>query len=206
MTVQLGAKPDHGFDAPMGLLGDCHRRIEKFLAAQLEVAKQAQGGPLDDPQREALEKALRYFANAAPWHTADEEHSLFPRMRQSNDPEVHEALARLEKLEEDHRHAEAKHAEVERLTRRWLDADRLTDPDFEHLQSELQTLRQMYQQHIAFEDEQLFPLAERVLTSEQMQVMGREMAQRRGVEQGEHTGPRCKHANTTPDDDPEQAR
>jgi hemerythrin-like domain-containing protein len=194
MPVQLGETPDHGFEAPMGLLGDCHRRIEKFLAAQLEVARQARGGPLSDAQREALEKALRYFANAAPWHTADEEHSLFPRLRRSDDPRVHEALARLETLEQDHRHAEARHAEVDRLTRRWLDDNALDAAAFSHLQSELETLRQMYQAHIAFEDEQLFPLARQVLGSDQLQAIGREMAQRRGVEPAEADAPRCRHA------------
>ena len=194
MTIQIGESPDHGFDAPMGLLSDCHRRIEKFLGAQLEVARQARGGPLSEPQREALEKALRYFANAAPWHTADEEYSLFPRLRALNDPTVHDVLARLAKLEEDHRHAETRHAEVERLIRQWLDDEWLEPGRFEQLQRALTELRQTYQQHIAFEDQQLFPLAERVLDAEQLQVMGREMAERRGVAPDQSTSPRCKHA------------
>jgi hypothetical protein len=31
MTIQIGAKPDSGFDDPIGMLKDCHRRIEHFL-------------------------------------------------------------------------------------------------------------------------------------------------------------------------------
>lgn len=31
MAVQIGAKPDSGFDDPIGMLEDCHRRSEAFL-------------------------------------------------------------------------------------------------------------------------------------------------------------------------------
>jgi hypothetical protein len=30
MAIQIGAKPDNGFDDPIGMLKDCHRRIEHF--------------------------------------------------------------------------------------------------------------------------------------------------------------------------------
>lgn len=29
--IQIGAKPDSGFDDPIEMLKDCHRRIENFL-------------------------------------------------------------------------------------------------------------------------------------------------------------------------------
>ena len=31
MAIQIGAKPDSGFDDPIGMLKDCHRRIVSFL-------------------------------------------------------------------------------------------------------------------------------------------------------------------------------
>jgi hypothetical protein len=63
-------------------LSDCHRRIEKFLEQIIRVCTTARGGELNAGQREALEVALRYFRQAAPLHTADEETSLFPRVRE----------------------------------------------------------------------------------------------------------------------------
>lgn len=33
MAFQIGAKPDSSFDDPIGMLKDCHRRIESFRAA-----------------------------------------------------------------------------------------------------------------------------------------------------------------------------
>ena len=34
--LQIGAAPDHDFDEPLGLLSDCHRRIEHFLDILIE--------------------------------------------------------------------------------------------------------------------------------------------------------------------------
>ena len=77
MRITIGAKQESGFDDPIGLLGDCHRRIEQFLSILVAVADQARGGRLNHDQRIALETGLRYFREAAPKHTADEEESLF---------------------------------------------------------------------------------------------------------------------------------
>jgi hypothetical protein len=44
MPITLGAKPDHGFDHPLGLLSDCHRRIEGFLDVLVRVTDRARGG------------------------------------------------------------------------------------------------------------------------------------------------------------------
>jgi hypothetical protein len=41
MAVQIGAKPDSGFDDPIGMLKDCHRRIEHFLDILCLVAERA---------------------------------------------------------------------------------------------------------------------------------------------------------------------
>ena len=46
------------------------------MGALLSVAN-VSDEPLDDETRHALELALRYFREAAPKHTADEEESLF---------------------------------------------------------------------------------------------------------------------------------
>src|SRR6185436_3871226 len=98
MPIQIGQKPSPTFQEPLELLSDCHRRVESFLRALILVAEQARGGELNSQQREALETALRYFREAAPKHTADEEESLFPRMRALSDDATHEALAKIQAL------------------------------------------------------------------------------------------------------------
>ena len=184
MPISLGAKPDHGFDQPLGLLSDCHRRIEDFLDVMIRVLERTEGGrkPLTPAEREALETALRYFDVAAPRHTQDEEQSLFPRLRASNSPDAHAALEQVELLEADHRHAEVMHKQVESVCRRWLDGQPLDQGDFERAGGLLRELREVYARHIGVEDSKLFPLAARVLDQRQLLEIGEEMAQRRGLQ------------------------
>lgn len=179
MPIQIGQRADHGFDQPLGLLSDCHRRIEHFLGVLVIVDAQVSGAALSAEQRRALEGALTYFEAAAPKHTADEEESLFPRLRASGDPAASEAMALLDALEHDHRAAEADHAAVDMLVRRWLADDRLAAPDVTVLREALARLQRLYQRHIAIEDQQLFPAAARLLSPQQVEEVGREMAGRR---------------------------
>lgn len=181
MPIQIGQRVDHGFDEPLGLLSDCHRRIEHFLRVLATVAKEAAGGPLTPSYRSALEGGLRYFAVAAPRHTADEEISLFPRLRSSSDPALARALSSLGRLEHDHEEAKVHHAAVDDLLRQWLANDRLPQSDVEQLEARLRCLQSLYEQHIKVEDEEVFPAAARALDRTQVEQIGEEMAARRQV-------------------------
>ena len=185
MPVTLGAKPQHGFDEPIGLLGDCHRRIERFLDTILAVLQRSDGAGLSEQEREALDVSVRYFDVAAPRHTSDEEESLFPRMRQSMAPRVQQAMARIDALEAEHRSAELAHAEVARWCHRWLDVGSLAPPQVRRLRQVLQQLREMYARHIAVEDAEIFPLARQALTGSQLKEIGLEMAERRNLRPAE---------------------
>ena len=183
MPVKLGVRADHSFDQPLGLLSDCHRRIENFLEMLIRVLDQSNNGraPLSDEQRRALEASLKYFAVAAPRHTQDEEQSLFPRMRASNDAQASQAFERLDALEHDHREADAAHAAVDRIGRQWLDAAVLAPAQSQEIRELLHQLRDLYARHIEVEDKELFPLAARLLDEKQLQQVGSEMAERRGL-------------------------
>lgn len=181
MPVILGAKPQSGFDDPLGLLSDCHRRIESFLGVLIRVADRAMGGELQPDQREALEAALRYFKEAAPKHTRDEEDSLFPRLREVPDRRVQAALRAVTRLEHDHAVTDTLHARVDELGRRWLTKGRLGPREAARLGSLLLRLQKLYQEHIALEDQQVFPLAAQTLEASQLRAVGAEMAARRGV-------------------------
>lgn len=182
MGIQIGQKPSPTFQQPLELLSDCHRRIEMFLRALILVVDQAQGGALNPQQREALETALRYFREAAPKHTADEEESLFPRMRELDPVAVQEALEKIKALEADHEVATRGHDLIEQLSLKWLKEDSLRANDVASLAETLRTLQQTYSRHIDIEDNEIFPLASKVLNKEQLADMGREMASRRGRE------------------------
>lgn len=182
MPVTIGAKPAGDFSNPIELLGDCHRRIERFLAVLVAVARQARGGPLTPEQKDEWLRALDYFHNAAPRHTADEEESLFPRLREMELPQVRDVLSKVQELEKDHEQASEWHDTVEQLGRRWLADGQLTPEDTESLGTALAQLSELYTHHIALEDQNVFPLAAAVLPSTEKANIGIEMAKRRGLD------------------------
>jgi hemerythrin-like domain-containing protein len=181
MPIVIGAKRESNFTDPIGMLGDCHRRIEMFLNALVRVAEQARGEALNEEQRGALETALRYFRDAAPKHTADEEESLFPRLRRIESADVRALMARIESLEEEHLCADRSHGEVDSLGRLWLSEGRLPLEQASRLLAVLVQLRDLYRHHIATEDNEVFPAASRVLSAPDREAIGREMSSRRGI-------------------------
>ena len=88
MPISIGATQESSFANPIGLLTDCHRRIERFLGVLVRVAAEARGRPLNAERRQAMETALSYFRRAAPLHTADEEEDLFPELRRADRPDI----------------------------------------------------------------------------------------------------------------------
>lgn len=179
MPVQIGSKASD-FSDPTGLMSDCHRRIEMFLNT-LSAAGGLKGRQLAEDERRALDAALRYFREAAPKHNADEEESLFPRLRSLPDSEVQSMLADVARLEQEHRWAAPLHAEVDRLGQQWLLAGGLGADQAHALQSAVSKLHSMYRSHIEFEDRVLFPLAARVLSADEKTEVAQEMAKRRNL-------------------------
>ena len=181
MMVQINAKPLAGFDQPIDMLVDCHRRIEHFLDVMVRVVERYAARALDAEGRDALAVARQYFANSAPKHMADEEQSLFPRMRSagSADPATCNLL---EQLQQDHQTADDLHARIDLRLEEWLASDKpLTDDSLTTLRADLAALRQHYAEHILLEEEQVFPSATKLLGDDQLREVGEEMRARRGL-------------------------
>jgi hemerythrin-like domain-containing protein len=176
----LGQNPDHGFDEPLGLLTDCHRRIERFLEVLRPVVHEYAERPLDTRAESAVLTAKRYFADAAPRHTADEEDSLFPRLRSAAAARSRpcDAIAR---LEGEHDRADRLHARADELLEAWLRDLALPARDHAELGSLLDTLRELYRAHIHTEEAEVFPLAAELLSGPDLAAMGSEMRARRGL-------------------------
>ena len=135
--------------------------------------------PLSSDARTALDASLRYFREAAPKHTADEEQSLFPRLRQIQRQELDVAVARLDALERDHRLADSLHAEVDGLGRRALEHGPLSALDARRFRDHVAKLAAIYKEHIQIEDEIVFPVAGRLLSESDKRNVAAEMAARR---------------------------
>lgn len=177
MPVQIGATA-HAFDNPTGLLFDCHRRIEMFLLVLKRVAAVIDQPPIEETAR-ALESALRYFSEAAPKHTADEEESLFPRLRQISSPDITSAFSQLDELEEEHRWANSLHSEVARLGMKYLSGGALAHDEVGRFRAAILDLCSMYERHISLEDSSIFPLAVRLLNEKDKSAITSEMEARR---------------------------
>lgn len=181
MLMQIGQKKESDFSEPIGMLEDCHKRILYFLKTLVTLADSGRERPLSPDQRMSLENALRYFRESAPNHTADEEGSLFPRLRRSDDPQVREIFSKLDSLEADHRQADDQHQQVETIGRRWLLSGLLDPEEGARLTALLEALSRLYHLHIALEEADIFPVAKAVLSEPEKLTVGQEMAERRGV-------------------------
>ena len=63
----------------------------------------------------------------------------------------------------------------------WLTKGQLSPDEVEQLERLTSELDSLYDRHIAAEDNEVFPLAARVLSPVERQVIGEEMAARRGL-------------------------
>jgi hemerythrin-like domain-containing protein len=172
--------PDPGaasFDDPLGMLAACHRRIERQLATLGRLQRHLPGHGCDDDARAAARAILKYFDTAAPNHHADEEVSVFPRLR-AMAPAAAEPLVAW--LENDHV------ALAERWRRlRPLLASIAAGARANLSPREVDGIRAAYDAHIAREEGELIPLAARTLDPAALAAIGREMTARRGVHPGE---------------------
>lgn len=169
---------------PIHVMETCHRRLERGLDAVRRIAWQ--GGPLESAMRGELARVLRYFRRAAPRHTADEELSLFPRMRamaamhaDGGDIALSVALTRLGALHAEHQAVEGLHERLDRLGRRWLHAGYLSEGEQGELIQVVDELEALYGRHIAMEEDEVFPAAVEALDAAELEAIAREMQARR---------------------------
>lgn len=173
--IQIGAKPDAGFDDPIGMLKDCHRRIESFLGVLCLVVQRARGRALTEEEISAVESALRYFRIGGERHNADEEESLFPRLRE----DAAAPSEAIHLLESEHRSAGQLHALTEQLYRSWIALGTLNAEKEIELLSATAELKTLYEAHIATEETLVFPHAAKVLGKDALAAIGREFKARR---------------------------
>ncbi len=180
MPPAPGNSPSPSFEQPLAVLSDCHRRLERCLHVLERFATRPAGAELGAHDRELLAVTLRFFREALPKHTTDEEESLFPRLRQATHPLAIAAMHRLAALESDHAAAQPRQELMEALGQRWLIAGCLGAGDQELFRRMVTALAEMYAQHLALEEQEVFPLAARILSPGALRSVGREMAARRG--------------------------
>ena len=169
--------PAVGFEVPLEMLSACHSRVERQCQTLRRLVPHLAANGPDQAAREAALAVLRYFDTSARHHHADEEEDLFPALLQFA-PAVE--LAPLQQLIDallaQHRELELAWTQVRwMLEGIWLGtAPELGADEVAHMVG-------LYERHIAREEEELLPLAKRVLGDAQLDVVGRAMRLRRGI-------------------------
>ena len=162
-----------GFDQPLDVLLACHGRIEKqCVTLQKLLAHLPQHGS-DAQAQQAARALLNYFDTAAVHHHDDEERNLFPLLERAGQGEwcvvielltgEHDDLAQLWRALRPPLQAIANGEAValnDKHARRFIALNR---------------------SHIAFENERVLPMAREILSTANLQSLGRAMAARRGV-------------------------
>ena len=163
-----------GFDDPLGMLSACHHRIERQLGTLERLQRHLPEHGCDVDARAAARGILRYFDTAAPNHHADEEASVFPRLRNAVPGQAGMLVADLERehaaLAVLWRHLRPRLAGIAAGARANL------------APKEVAELRAVYAAHIAREEGELIPLAARSFDAAILNAIGSEMAARRGIE------------------------
>jgi hemerythrin-like domain-containing protein len=171
--------PAAGFEVPLEMLSACHGRVERQCQTLLRLVPYfAANGP-DQAAREAAQNVMRYFDTSARHHHADEEEDLFPALLQSApDTELARLRGLIDALRAQHRELEQAWGQL-----RWkLEGILLgTKPELDA--DEVGRLVELYRSHIAREEEELLPLAGRLLGEAQLDAVGRAMRLRRGIKE-----------------------
>lgn len=166
-----------GLEAPLAMLAECHRRVERQCATLARLVPHLHAHGSDTAAREASLGVMRYFDSAAPNHHADEEQDLFPAlieaMAGSDAVCLKEIIASLL----------ADHVE---LDRRWRALRQVLQAVADGRPATLDAdgvyaFAERYARHIAREEGELLPMAARLLDAGTLERIGEAMRARRGL-------------------------
>lgn len=157
-------------DEPADFLYACHRRIEQ----RIDAIERAAAALADRPEEAltALVSAMAFLDTSGALHTEDEEESVFPRLRQSLERGEWALLA---SLEHDHVEADRLAARLREIVER----ARRGEPALPELRALAQQFVAFYRRHIAWEDETLIPMVQRLLSADEQRQVAAEIRARR---------------------------
>ncbi len=176
LATQADVKLDCEFDNPIGILRDCHHKIKRSLHVLWVIADRAGGRELTAEETAAVQSEIDCLRVDGARHTADEEQSLFPRLRAET---ITGDSEELNVLEDNRRQADPLHALVENLYSAWISAGALRLENQLRLQSCTAMLKGLSDQHVQVEEQIVFPRAQQVLDRETISAIAREFRARR---------------------------
>ncbi|MBB1592999.1 hemerythrin domain-containing protein [Achromobacter sp. UMC46] len=175
-----GPAPAPGADDPLALLSACHGRIARQCATLMRLAAHVPLHGSDAAAQTAAAAVVRYFDTAAAHHHEDEEEDLFPALIESmagSDAGCLHAL--VEGLVAEHR----------RLADLWSPLRQALSEIAAGRSAALPLVQagafaDAYTAHIRREEDELLPMAARLIPDDALAEIGQAMKERRGGDAG----------------------
>lgn len=171
------SSPAASTEVPLEMLAACHIRIERQCNTLQRLAAHLNEHGCDEQARQAAHNIMRYFDTAAVDHHADEEVDLFPALLDSvagSDPVCIKDL--IERLCHDHRRLEAGWRKLRTPLAEIAAGRNALLP-----QQDVDTFVSRYAEHLRCEEDELLPMAHRLLGQHHLDQIGRAMRIRRGI-------------------------
>jgi len=160
------------FSDPIALLLACHQRMREHCELLQRCAQRLSDSGLDDDTKQAAAQVVRYFSTAALYHHRDEEHDLFPLLIRSS----MKMADVINQLKQQHAEIQTVWQQLEPLLKR---PGSIEKPQaFTELSDRFSNL---YQKHLAFEEQEFLNIAIHMLSQEQLKRIGQSMKKRRQV-------------------------
>lgn len=162
--------PGDGFE----VLDACHRETMVLLRELAAMAPRLDTSGPSPEDRETAARVVHFFSTTARQHHEDEERHVFPKMLDSNDPEIVQAVLR---LQQDHRWLDQDWMELQPMLQAVADGQPWYDP--EAMREGVDIFVALSHEHVELEESCIYPQARARLRTGDRQEMRREMAARR---------------------------
>lgn len=175
ITFPGHSAPAVGFEVPLEMLAACHLRVQDQCATLQRLVSHIAAHGSDRPAREAATAVMRYFDTSANHHHEDEERDLFPALLAAAAGSDALCLRELTAaLTAEHRELEARWNALRAV----LAQVALGQPA-QLAQEDVAGFARMYERHIAREETELLPIAQRLLSDAELDRIGLAMRMRR---------------------------
>lgn len=176
MISLTSAEAAPSFDNPLEMLHACHGKILRQCDTLRKLATHLTSNGCDQQAQQAAQGILRYFDTAGQFHHQDEEEDVFPALRVSADSDKSHLESLLERLLQEHTSMLAAWDALRPVLLQLSQGIQVPLAS-----SMAENFINRYTQHIAVEENELLPVAARLLDSQQQLKIGKHMAERRGV-------------------------
>jgi hemerythrin-like domain-containing protein len=167
------ARPENAVDLLLG----CHDRIRHFTELALRMAE-AHSAPANE-RAQVARAVLQYYTVALPLHEADEEESIYPRLRDALPSGV---------LAEANDAMLVQHLEIDSLIAELVPMWRQLEDDpsqqvefYTELLTRTQKLQRVWTSHLQLEEERIVPAIREYITGKDLAAIQKEMRARRAM-------------------------